>query len=57
MQITEQRKKELLLAVAIAFEQNQPLNMAWQARHSTSLAELMWLRAEIGRVLREAAER
>ena len=55
--IPERRKRELLLAVAAAFEQRQPLNLSWTARHSVTLAEALWLAAEVARVLREAAER
>ena len=57
MNIPDERKKELLLAVATTFEQRQPLNLSWTARHSVTLAEVLWVAAEVARVLREAAER
>ena len=57
MIIPPERKRELLLAVAAAFEERRPFDLAWQARHDVTLAEVLWLAAEVARVLREAAER
>lgn len=56
-QISDRRKLELLAAAAHECCERFPFSRSWIAKNELTMAEMLWLMAEMARLLRAEVER